>query len=223
MKRILFVTDSIGSPRNIPEKCTFNDTWCYQVSKNIGNMEVLFENIHGLDTDMLIGEFLTRISLYEPDIIILQVGIVDCAPRVFTKFQLRVVKFLKLKFLHSFVSSNYAKLSKVRNIAYVSQSVFHENLIQFINALDGIQIYALSIAPPSSKLKSKSPLMNERVATYNNILEEVFKNNFIDPFKNIDQVLLDDMYMSDLIHFNKDGQSYISHFVKQSLNSILQQ
>ena len=79
--KVLILTDSLGLPRTSPENLAYEDTWCYSLKDKY---DVLQISIGG----GVIGEIYKQCQYYKgfkPDIVIIQMGIVDCAPRILGK------------------------------------------------------------------------------------------------------------------------------------------
>lgn len=83
-KRILIITDSLGAPRNDEEVITYDETWVGMLTKHLQSQgqEVLSFSENGLSSTSLLNDVKSKLTLYNPNIIIAQFGIVDCAPRV---------------------------------------------------------------------------------------------------------------------------------------------
>ncbi|MBS7528096.1 SGNH/GDSL hydrolase family protein [Fusibacter paucivorans] len=213
MKRFFFITDSLGAPRNEDETINIDDTWCYQVAKDyMQDSEFFYSTKNGFDTDALISMLQKEFVLYKPDIIILQVGIVDCAPRVLSKRELSIVSHLGIisKILSKTIKKYYSKLSIVRDISYVDINRFENNLNRFCSQFNNSKIFAVAIAKPSRKYREKSPLISDRYSKYNEVLRKVFGNNLIDPYSLMDNEELERIYISDGYHLNAYGHKVVA-------------
>ena len=76
-------TDSLAMPREEPEETLFEDTYPYLLRKDYEVFQ--FSKGGGLMNEFVEQSF--YYNQYKPDIIILQIGIVDCCPRAFSKFE----------------------------------------------------------------------------------------------------------------------------------------
>lgn len=74
----MILTDSLSLPRVFPEKCKFEDTYPYLLRRM--GLHVHQVSIGGATSDTLVSQLHYHLP-FNPKIIILQVGIVDCAPR----------------------------------------------------------------------------------------------------------------------------------------------
>ncbi len=89
MKTIAIITDSLAMPRvEGDEKIYIQQTWPKQLAQKLGNDYVFAEfKERARDTDSLnlVQVFNESIVNVRPDLLIIQIGIVDCAPRIISK------------------------------------------------------------------------------------------------------------------------------------------
>ena len=87
MKKILIIADSMGMPR---DGFDYDKTWLYQFKIFFNNFCIIDKSHRGSTTKRLItegGGFKNvepgsdLLEFYKPNIIIIQLGIVDCSPR----------------------------------------------------------------------------------------------------------------------------------------------
>tara|TARA_B110000238_G_C15880385_1_gene333194 strand:+ start:155 stop:559 length:405 start_codon:yes stop_codon:yes gene_type:complete len=126
--RILCVGDSLGMPRNgIPYDCT----WFYFLNQMHSIHEYVPRFQRAMTTDNLVGsnksDFLEN---YSPDIVIMQLGIVDCAPRYLPELSFRLKIINRLPFGINKTFWKLLKKHKTRNPKYanVVPPKFRKNL-----------------------------------------------------------------------------------------------
>ena len=118
--KILILTDSLGLPRFEPEPCFFEETWPILLKE-------IYSNIHqvsiGAATSQIILKQVNYQKAFNPDLVILQVGIVDCAPRFMTRKELDLTYALGIfgKGLRFLFNRNWIK--KLRNISYINEHI----------------------------------------------------------------------------------------------------
>ena len=74
---------------------------------------------------------------------------------------------------------------------------------------------AIGIIPACEKYNKKVPGIAENVCTYNNILLEIFGENFIDTSD-----IKEDMLMSDFHHLNNKGHEMLFNKIRLKLESL---
>ena len=156
-----------------------------------------------------------------PDVTILQLGIVDCFPRLLTNFQRRAVHIASRIRLTKRLADYYIKylskrrfeITKKRLISYVSIWDFERNLkliksiVMTINSKS--KFIVINIPCPGPTLAEKSFDVDGVVQKYNSILNQVFYSdakfvNLYEETRSNPNLLLADGY-----HINCLGHEYI--------------
>ena len=215
-KIVLCVGDSLAMPR---EEVTFKSTWFYLLSLAKNNYHFVHNFRRAFTTDMLFSkDFLEN---YNPDIVILQVGIVDCAPRLFKssstfiKLINRTPKFINEPFWK--LVKKYKKRSDKN--ADVSLENFKFNLENFIKRAVKInteKIILIKIQKPGLKMVNKNPFILDSIKKYNLVFDDLKnKYNLIIVINPLDFANEND-YVEDGYHVNQNG----FHKVFNELNSL---
>ena len=137
MTRISIIGDSLSMPR--PDNgVDYNDTYSSLLSKK--GFDVVDRSRRSNDTNLQsIRQHVVDDILYiNPDIVIVLLGIMDCAPRIFTKIESRLLNLLpnSIKVLIiKFLSKHRYFITKHRRISYVDQSSFRSNLENIISSV----------------------------------------------------------------------------------------
>ncbi|MEO0551644.1 MAG: SGNH/GDSL hydrolase family protein [Bacteroidota bacterium] len=200
-KRLLVLSDSLALARSVPEESTYENTWPALLQKHF--------NVHQLSIGGgRIGDILSQASYhvsFNPDIVVLQCGIVDCAPRSLGYAELKILKLPPFrKIILPFFMKNAKAIRKIRNMTYTPPKRF-EKEIKAVKALfEHSEIYAIGILPASKNYEKKVPGIIKKSVEYNLILSNVFSTFFI----SMDNIP-DNSIMSDNIHLNEAGQLYI--------------
>lgn len=200
--RILILSDSLGLPRNVDgQLVSYEDTYVYLLKKKYPQHEILHVGIGG--ATML--DIKTQ-SLYypvaKPNLVFIQCGIVDCAPRAFSKFESKIIRELKLKkVFNPFVSF----LRKYRKHTYTSPKKFgrYINEINSNFASATQNVYYIGIIPGSNDYEMVLPNIIKQINLYNDILQKE-GIRFID---NKDFPM--DGILPDHHHLNKKGNLLI--------------
>lgn len=208
--KILAITDSLGLPRSTPEYLPVEKTWLNLLSEF---HEVVCFSYGGATIDQFFSQ-IEYLKLYKPDCVLIQSGIVDCAPRALTKTENIVINHFKLtRFLFSkFVSENdLFVLRNVRDKTYTPLSKFEYYINQFISIF-GEKLYWIGILPTLPGYEKKVPGIIENVRIYNELIETKLGERFISTrdFNELD-------IMTDFIHLSVHGNSRL---LKLILNKI---
>jgi lysophospholipase L1-like esterase len=219
--KVLFITDSLGLPRPDGEVVA-SDSWPQIVGRNLSNKFEFYYQLHGgLHTKqmMLIREQ-GYLGGYDPDIVFLQIGVVDCSSRVLKEKEKQIISMIPIvrTIIRKFVKRFHKKLSIMRNITYVNRENFKKNLIRLQKSFPDKKIYALPIAPATKGFVEMMPRVEKNISDYNMIIEEVFGSTFQGSLysdEEIESVLLSDHY-----HLNNKGHQMVASKVITILDSI---
>ncbi|MEW5715677.1 hypothetical protein AB1462_25410 [Pseudomonas sp. SB113] len=220
MKKVLVLTDSLGLPRLKPSLITDEQCWTYRLADHC-SAEFRFRvvSVPGLDTNQLISMVEDYYQSIDADVIVVQVGIVDCYPRAIKKIELSLL--LRLpgvlnRYVHGWVKRNYAKLITKRGIRYVQLDQFKANLQRLHEQFPRSQILVVPIAPPSAAYIMKNPCIEAAVAEYNAVLKASFPNGFLaDCYPN----QVGDIFLSDNHHLNSLGNEHVYKAVSAALSA----
>jgi acyl-CoA thioesterase-1 len=229
--KILIVADSNGMPRN---EISYEDTWVFKLINNFPAFHFIDRSKRASTVERLTteGGDVTNVKqgadlleYYAPDIVILQLGIVDCSPRYVNKNNFFVkLLYRSPKKIQSVIFSLIKKYTvRKPKYAFVSQEKFRKALEEYITRAMQKQtrILAITIAPPTDEFVRKSPHIGTSIAAYNNIynhLSTQYSNFFVvDPFNadiNINSIALDEF------HVNSEGNSIVFRNVKEALQKL---
>lgn len=212
MKRILILSDSLGLPRDNPELCSYEATWPILL-KEYGNL-IHQVSIGGATSGELLAQIFYH-KMFKPDITIVQVGIVDCAPRFATKYELAILKKMSIAGKWLLKLMNKKSVRAFRNITYVSPRIFEYNISEILKRLDNSDLYFLSILPASADYEQVLPGINTNISKYNRILERVSGERYID----LSTIPLNGV-MSDGHHLNAIGHAFIANELLIKLNNL---
>ncbi|XOV79192.1 MAG: SGNH/GDSL hydrolase family protein [Aestuariibacter sp.] len=220
-RKILFITDSLGLPRAQPELVPDDATWTYVVSKRLKeHFDFFYYTVAGLHTGMLVQSLKFQAGAFRPDLIVLQIGIVDCAPRALKENERKVIQRLPgfiSKVLLGFVRRNYHYLIRKRKISYVSLFQFENNLIELRNFFKRSQFLVVPIAPANTAYIESNPLISNNIKEYNKVLTKVFgEENILNVWEGEDPELL---FLSDNHHLSVSGNAVLGQGVNEFINT----
>jgi hypothetical protein len=220
--RIVALADSLAMPRPVKEnqiRVRWEDTWPRRLeailrSRNPRYEVVSFGKRSRTVTDLELRE---TVTFMEPDIVVLQVGIVDCAPRVFSMREHFVVGLLPERIRNYLIQHRSARRAQLTSKnplkkVYVQPRVYRQAMLElqdFLNRKE-IKIIVVPILVHSS-LSEKAPGYISNAALYNGILNDVWGDALISP----SEIVGDE----DMV-FNTDGQ-HLTPFGNDSLSRVV--
>ncbi|MFA6060415.1 MAG: SGNH/GDSL hydrolase family protein [Taibaiella sp.] len=199
MKKILLLTDSLALPRDKPEACRYEDTWPQLLKQS--NYIIHQASVGGATS----GDLLTQVTyhkMFEPDYVIVQSGIVDCAPRFMTRLELTLCRKYGYvgKAIIKLMSNNMIR--RLRRITYTSKKSFSKNIDSIRQRFNTTPVFFIGIIPPHPLYEKVLPGVTKKIREYNSILKT--KENYI----SVDDFDLSGT-MSDHHHLNSYGHKQI--------------
>ncbi|NWK55161.1 SGNH/GDSL hydrolase family protein [Verrucomicrobiaceae bacterium N1E253] len=217
MKDLYIVGDSLGLARPATRKdmaVSYRDTYVARIRDHYDGSGVHVH--HNGRRERTVDEvyYLTdEIIWSRPERVIIQVGIVDCAPRVFSRWQraclARLPKLIRVPIL-MFVNKYKLLLLSFRPwVVYTSKKAFKKNVDKILLKFQehNIKVIFCSIAPAGKGMLSRNPRIQSQINKYNAIINEVVKSRggvivpLCDVFKDDCEACL----LSDGHHFSAHG------------------
>jgi len=215
MTNVTLFTDSLGLPRaDVP----LSKSWPSVLAELLATRAVIRTFGFGGATSTKIVRETERgyLQHIDSDIVIIQVGIVDCAPRALRRTELLVCKAPGIsRVVHPLIQKHYAAISSKRDLAYTTPETYRSNLLTLRDRFSG-RAMLLAILPASSGYRNKSPKIQDRIDEYNGIGSEVFGEQFIHRVLEGEN---DAMYLPDHHHLSIEGASRLAADVVKHLES----
>ena len=221
-RRVLIVGDSTAAPR---PKVKYRDTWEYHLKETLPNQDVIALVSRGRTTDFL-GLNPTRrpdgtvdydhysLESFEPSIVILNLGVVDCAPRLFSLRESFFVDRIPKRFRDALIFAAKRIRTRTDLRAYVGPGKFEGNVRQYFERCRnaGIdRVVVIGIATPDERALASNPGMGEAATRYNDIYKRLCKDfefaTFIDPLHPRESV--SPLYLEDGYHLSPHGHSVV--------------
>jgi hypothetical protein len=206
-KKILILSDSLALPRKYPEVCNYEDTWP-QIIKREG-FEIHQVSIGGATSQDLLRQCHYH-AAFNPDVVIVQVGIVDCAPRFMTKPELsmcRQIPFVGTKIINLI---NKPWIIKRRKITYVKHTNFSRNVMEISRCFKDVEVFFLGILPACDTYEKTLPGIKKNILQYNKILQKNAKYLSLDHIDNSG-------IMSDFHHLNSKGHQLVYNKLRATI------
>lgn len=219
-KRILIVTDSLGLPREIPDKVNYENTYLYKLKsffrQTFPEIEIISVSIGGGSINELSKQILGYYKATKPDLVIMQSGIVDCSPRMFKKSEIALLQIIPIigKVTFKLARNFKTSIRKFRRITYTSPKEFERIAIE-LKEVFGDRIYWLGILPAREKYELLVPGISKNIKQYNDLIQK----NYLAQFINLNNFPLKGI-SSDHHHLNEYGHQLIAQQLKSLLLSI---
>ncbi len=206
--RILIFTDSLSLPRSTPEVCHHNDTWPERLRK-LGH-EVCLSAIGGATIKTLFKQSFYFGNTGYFDLVIIQSGIVDCAPRFARQWEVKLLQSAPVfgKVLLKALNTNFIR--GLRNITYTKPNTFK----QFVDKFDAsytCPVWYIPILPASPAYEQRLPGVSKNIERFNQLLPA---ERIID----IKELTSNDL-MSDFHHLNSKGHQVITKAIIQKIGN----
>lgn len=215
-KRLLILGDSLCLPRNQPEKVSLYQTWPFLLNKN-ANFEIIQIALGGGTLKNIYEQSAYYIAC-EPDIVIIQSGIVDCAPRALGWIEKEIISaFRPLGFLfHHFFPINLMR--KFRKITYTKKTDFRKLIKELINRFSNSQIIWIGIVPACNEYEKTVPGITQNIDIYNKIIASGIADQH-GVFLNVNSIPLEGI-MSDHHHLNSIAHKWLYEKILSHIHSI---
>jgi lysophospholipase L1-like esterase len=211
MKKMLIITDSLGLPRPKPEIVEYNDTWV----KKISIYYDVWQYSSGGATIIDLYSQIEYYKMFNPDIVLIQSGIVDCAPRALTKFESQFLNHFTLskKITSKMLTKRRLEnMRKRRKCTYTSLENFEEVVKLFKNEFKN-KLFWIGIMPASDNYETIVPGIKKNIELFNNVIKKNLFDNYLPVADFTNQYL-----MSDNIHLSKEGHSLLFERISSKLN-----
>lgn len=209
--RVLILTDSLGCPR---KETHVSETWTDRIIKKWSKDFIIYTYcVHGLSASKINLEYIKEIS---PDIIIMQIGIVDACRRALRSYEEELISRIPgvRTLIRKICSKFHYQFTVIRNIHDCSIKKFNSILNSICENTEGRK-YFIRIAPAGHGLVKKVYNVKKDVATYNFVSQNIKGLEILDPYgrKNPESYLLPDGH-----HLNSLGNEMVYKSVDKILN-----
>jgi acyl-CoA thioesterase-1 len=216
MTSIVIVGDSLAFNR--PDSLNNEQRWPALLREKLSGYKV--NNLSMGSSTSNRFKKLPKSLLSADDILIVQIGVVDCAPRLFNRFENKVISILPKPLSKKVIA--FFKKRRVQSSAraYVDPLKFENNLLRLFNKYKDTAIYYIKILPASTKYMSSNPAVSKAIDQYNSIID-VCANKFpkvqLISFNNQN---IDDLTLEDGYHLNASGHLLVSSLLAPSIQKI---
>lgn len=175
--------------------------------------------------EYVLDEWNELVELRKPQIVIVHVGIVDCAPRVFLRREASFVANIRFAWLRDrifkFTHDHRRRIVQFRHKVYVPLSRFERLVQQVVQKAreSGVQsLVFINIIRPPDSVEERSPGFQSNVIAYNQVLQEQTKHSFVSLI-DLNRMVHDDggsdALTVDGIHLNERGHMLLAQELEQ--------
>jgi len=212
MSNITIIGDSLAYNR--PDELNNNQRWPTLLKEKLPGYKI--NNLsRGASTS---GRFRKASALLsDTDILIVQIGIVDCAPRLFTNFENKIIARLP-----TFVAGRIiAQVKKLRTQSskrsYVKPEIFERNVLELFNTFAEKVVVYVKILPAGKKFISLNPTIQGAISRYNDIIDKCAKDYQDVHLIDLKLFDIDDYTLEDGYHLNAKGHLLISELIASAV------
>lgn len=222
MNILVILGDSLALPRPA-DGIDDTDTYSLKLAKNI---IVINKSQYGNNTIDQLNRIEADVAGTHADFYTIQLGIVDCSPRIFSDRQKKLLSTLSIYFPRiiryyiRYKTKNRYQKTRKKKLSYTSINQYAENIQKIIDVIQQFnnvkKIFLINIAYPSKLLKEKNYNIENIIEQYNERLN-IIKNNVvtvIDLFsytkKNPNALLKDE-------HISIEGHDFIAKSILEEI------
>ena len=153
------------------------------------------------------------LEFYNPHYIILQLGIVDCAPRLLYPTEKVLVSKLPQYARKIYIKGIKKLRSRNKMNTVISKNAFETNLIMYLKRCSKLNVHkviAIKIAVPDARMVSKNPEIVENVISFNSVYHNMTKEfDFLRVIDPLDSRKYDYSIFQDGYHPNQIGHELV--------------
>jgi lysophospholipase L1-like esterase len=225
--KIVILADSLALARqegggNIPFEFTYPYSLDQSLRKRLGQDSplVIERGMRSRTIERVLDDWFEQVELKAADVVIVRVGVVDCAPRVFLRRECGFIENLRPKRLRklilNFVNKNKSRIVLLRRLVYVPPARFKrlvEEMVQRARSCKVVSLLLINIISPPDPLEQRSQGFQKNVRIYNQILSEQVDGRsiqLIDLNSLVQQEGGPEQLTIDGIHINEEGHRILA-------------
>jgi lysophospholipase L1-like esterase len=232
--KILILADSLALPReDVGSDDLLEVTYPFLLDQSFrarfgSAAPLIFERgMRRRTIEYVIDEWNEQVELRKPDVVIIHVGIVDCAPRVFLRREGSFVANIKFSWLRNrilkFTHDHRRAIVQFRRKVYVPLPRFErlvQTVVQKAQETNVKSLVFINIIRPPDSVEERSPGFQNNVIAYNQVLQEQAKHSFvtlIDLNRMVEEGGGPQKLTVDGIHLNEHGHLLLAEKLEQFL------
>ncbi|OAV44302.1 SGNH/GDSL hydrolase family protein [Lewinella sp. 4G2] len=230
-KKVIAIGDSLALPGH---GNGYEDTWIKKVKTRFPAWDFITVFRRSTTTNVLVqsgggGDNSKTprgsdcLEYYQPNIVITNLGIVDCAPRLFYSIENKVVKHMPGSLRKPYIKLMKRIRSKSPKKAYVSIGKFEHNWTTYLSRCEAInveKVIIIGIPHPDENMVKLNPGIVKSVKAYNEVYEGLSRKfNFVSLIYPLDSTRYDFTIFDDGYHPNPSGNELVSNELELILAS----
>jgi acyl-CoA thioesterase I len=230
MRRVLIIGDSNCLPRRDGK---YRDSWVSLLKRAMAGDDLIVLADGSRTTEYLVLNPLVRpdgeidydpssLEMFDPAIVILNLGIVDCAPRLFTRNESRVLSLLPAPLRKTAIATAKLLRGRTPRRVYVPRRAFENHVRQYLDRCAAVPVEKLifiGIPTPDARCTRKNPAISHAVADYNAILARLAASRpwavLVDPLHPEQEVSA--LYTEDGYHLSPRGHVIVYEAIARAL------
>lgn len=238
--KVLILADSLALPRQEADGVTpYEETYPYLLDQSLRRQfrehapVVIERGMRRRTIEYVLDDWLEMVELRRPEVVVVHVGVVDCAPRVFLRREARMVAKLRpaplRNFILNFVHRHRRRIISLRRRVYVPQERFRQLVNEVVQKARASQLRSLvfvNIITPPDEMEARSPGFQQNVAAYNQILRDQINSEWIHLI-DLNTVIQERggarVLTVDGIHLNAEGHRLLAASLEEHIQNLLGQ
>jgi lysophospholipase L1-like esterase len=233
--KIVVMADSLAMAREGETNVAYEDTypclldqWLRQRFGSQAPM-VIERGMRRRTIEYVLDEWYELVELRKADVVVIHVGIVDCAPRVFLRRERQFVENLRPSFVREFVLGNVHKhrraIVNMRKKVYVPPDRFTALVAQVTAKASKLRsLVFVNIITPPVEMNERSPGFIKNVGVYNEILKAQADTNGVHLI-DLDSMIKNaggvEQLTVDGIHINQAGHKMLAKEIEEHVLTLI--
>jgi lysophospholipase L1-like esterase len=235
--KIVVMADSLAMAREGETTVSYEATYPYLLDQSLRRRFqseaplVIERGMRRRTIEYVLDEWYELVDLRKAEVVVVHVGIVDCAPRVFLRRERQFVENLRPAFLRESILRNVHRrrraIVSMRKKVYVPANRFNALVGQVIERAKHSKLRSLvmvNIITPPAEMDERSPGFIRNVGLYNEILAAHAKGDgvhLIDLDRMIKEAGGVEQLTVDGIHINEAGHAMLAKEIENHVVSFM--
>jgi len=232
--KIAILADSLALPRDdVGGEQMLEVTYPFLLDQSLrqqfgSNAPMVFERgMRRRTIEYVLDDWNEQVELKKPEMVIVHVGVVDCAPRVFLRREGAFVANIRIPWVRDrilkFAHDHRRGIVERRRKVYVPLWRFEKLVEQVVQKAKDTAVKSLvfiNIIDPPDAVEERSPGFQKNVVAYNRVLQEQTKQSIV-TLIDLNRMIHEEGGSAELtvdgIHLNERGHALLAHELEQHI------